>query len=118
MTMTNVGKSGTALLWTVSGTRPQYIAIGTGSQAVVDATIALATQNGSPRAFANTTFGGNQIITFDASWGAVELSGLSITEFGVLDALTNGSVWSAENFNGVAFDGTNELQVEVVFETL
>lgn len=115
--ITNFGLSGTALLWTVSGTVPSHIGIGAGSQAVIITTEDLVTPILTRRAFETTDFTVGKQITWDATWGPVELSGLTVTELGLYSHASTGSVWAAEGFIGVDFDGTNELKVEATLRT-
>lgn len=114
MVMTNVGKSGTALLWTVSGTRPDFISIGTGSAAVLVTDTDLVTE-ATGAAFTSTTLTTAQQVTWIADYSAGTMSGIELTEFGV--KISGLNVWNREGFAAISFDGSNELQIQVTFQT-
>jgi hypothetical protein len=116
--MTTFGLSGTALLWTPSGIRPGYFAIGTGSQAITNALSSLKTESGSRVAIENTDFTQAYEIGWDATFGPVVMSGCTLTEFGMSHASSAGAtMWALEGFTGITFDGTNELKVDMTFST-
>lgn len=111
MVFTNVGKSGTALLWSVSGTRPTGISLGTGSSEKTVNSSGLVTDAGLFKTFTTTDITTLNEVLFTSDWNSVELSGTALTEFEV--AVSGGAAWSIEGIPAVTFDGTNELQVQV-----
>lgn len=114
MPFTTEGKSGLAFLVTGSYVIPNGIEIGTGSSLKTAATTALVT----PVLF--RTFTGSadvstpRYVTFTADYTSIEMSGLTLREFAV--KRSGGTIWSAEGFTGVTFDGTSELQIQTTWE--
>ena len=109
----NTGRSGTAKLWTVGTELPNGIEIGTGSGTKSVATSGLVT----PvifRAFSSTDTSTPRFVTFTSDYTSVELSGLSIKELGV--KTSGGTLWSADGFPAITFNGSIEMQVVVTWE--
>lgn len=61
-------------------------------------------------------------VTFQGDFSSVQMSGITLTEFGLFDQASGtgfpGSVWQREGFGSVAFDGTNELQIISTLQVL
>jgi len=120
MGMTNISKYGTALLWAGSAPIPHFCAVGTGS-AVFDVTVgSLVTEVFSTRknyTQIDSTIPSQVEWTFD--YNSIEISGNTISEFGVASGsiIDIQDLWNRENFNGIEFDGTNELQIIVKYKT-
>lgn len=112
--MTNSGKSGLALLLTVSGVRPNAISIGTGSAAVAVTRTGLITETKAV-AFTSTDISVAQNVLYTADQNAIQMSGISLKEFGVKVSGSANAVWNIEGFPAVTFDGTSELQIQVNF---
>jgi len=117
MGITHVGKSGLALLLGPSGSRPLAIAIGTGSGIVNEFNTDLI--NETDRAtFSSTDIATAEETTFISDFNSLEMSGTTLTEFGVYSSGSSGvgKCWSREGFTGVDFDGTNEVQIQVIYK--
>ena len=115
--MTNVGKSGLALLLGPSGSRPLAIAIGDGSGIVNEFNTDLI--NETDRAsFSSTDITTSRETTFISDFNSLEMSGTTLKEFGVYSSVASGVglCWSREGFTGVEFDGTNEVQIQVIYK--
>ena len=121
MVFTDAGKELTALqAWTPSGNRPIAIAIGSGSGTAAATNLALIAETDR-----NLFTGGSvdyatpKEVSMQADWNSIDMSGLKITEFGVFNTsgTTTGSVFAREAFNSINFDGTNELQIQITFQT-
>jgi len=115
MVATTYGASGLALLLTGSGTRPQYIAIGTGSMAVNINRSGLAFE--VSRKICTAISGATaQEVEFTADWGSIELNGLRITEFGLF---TSGvpSVANSTRFINPSFENTITSGTDWAFTT-
>lgn len=114
----NFAKAQTALM--IGGSTistPSYFAIGSGS-GVVNATITTLYHEYDRQLVTSRDMSTNQKVTFTGDWNSVEVSGLTLTEFGVIPsggALT-GSLWSVAGLPGITFDGTQELRIEEVHE--
>lgn len=117
MVVTDYGKSGTALLFVAgSANPPAYFAIGTGSSTKTVSTSGLVTESGTRKAFTSIDLSAQKNVGFIGDYNSVEMSGVTLTEFAVFSDLTGGNAWSVEGINGIIFDGTNELQLEVTYE--
>jgi len=96
---------------------PTYFIIGSGSGTVATTDTALFGAL-DRQLFTSTTTGTVQKVSWQGDWNSVELSGLTIKEFGVIPSgtLLTGSIWSHATFPGILFDGSNELRVEENWE--
>ncbi len=115
MGMLDTGKSGLALLLSLSGVRPQYMAIGSGSGAFNSSQTGLVYDLNNRMAFTNTDISVVKDVTFTGDWGATTMSGLPLREFAVTTGSSGGTIWSRDAFPAVTFDGSNELQIQVTF---
>ncbi len=118
MVFVTTGKSGLALaLGNSDPNRPQYMAIGTGSETIDIANVDLITET-DRRAATNTDITTIQKVSYIFDWNSVDMSGTTLTEFGIFTELAAdaGSLWNKEGFAGIEFDGTNELQIQQTFE--
>lgn len=117
MVFTTVGQSGVQVAIGVNGpTRPQYLAIGSGSGADAISVIALVHEvdRNAPTSINTSTT--NKII-YTTDFNSVEMSGIDLREIGMFteSAASTGSCWDKEGFGAVTFDGTNELQVQLTY---
>lgn len=95
-----------------------YIAamgIGSGSGTLV-ATESTLLANRERNVFTGSpNFDTAQKVTFQADFNTIEMSGTTLTEFGLSETGSQtgfpGSMWQIERFGSKVFDGTNELQV-------
>lgn len=118
MVVTNFARNRVALLIggsilnTGSQNYATYFMIGTGSSTVSPTQDSLLTAL-DRQAFTNTTYPSSQTLKFQGDWNSVELSGLTIQEFGVCgsEPTITGSMWSRSVFEGVTFDGTQEMRI-------
>lgn len=96
---------------------PTYFVIGSGSGTVATTDTALFNIY-DRQVFTSTTTGTVQKVSWQGDWNSVELSGTSISEFGVIPSGTGltGSIWSHTVFPSIIFDGTNELRIEETWE--
>ncbi len=115
--MTDIGKSGLALLLGPSGTRPVSVALGSGSGAVSVSDVKLVNEN-LRQNFNSTNISVAKEILFITDFTATAMSGLDMREFGVFSfsADNTGSNWNREGFTAITFDGTNELALEISFQ--
>lgn len=119
MAILNWAKEQTALFLTGSNTTyPTYFMIGSGSGTVVATQSALL---GALDRQAVTATNGSTVqkVKWTGDWNSVEMSGLTLREFGVTvsGTGTTGSMWSRIGIaNGVTFDGTTELRIEENWE--
>lgn len=120
MVFTNIGQSGTALLWAGSGDPPRYCSLGSGSGAVAVTNGSLVAEVFSSRKDFTTR---DQSVSKNMTWtwdfGSVSMSGVQLKEFGVspgsvIDVV---NLYSRDGFPNIEFNGENELQIEVTFTT-
>lgn len=119
MVFTNIGKSG--LIVTIgqsSSTRPQYMAIGSGSGTVAVANTTLVHEVNRTTLTSGSVDVSNYEIEYVADWSSVTMSGIDLREFGMFteSAASTGSLWNREAFNSITFDGSNELQIQLTYE--
>jgi len=113
-TITDFAKGRTALF--LGGSNfieyPQYSIIGTGSESIGSGDVTLTTSN-DRQAFTKITFPSASGIIFQTDWNASEISGIQLTEWGIIGSKTGltGSIWTHHNIAGITFDGTNELRI-------
>lgn len=57
-------------------------------------------------------------IKYITDWNSVEMSGIQLTEFGMVASGTGltGSIWSRTSIPAISFDGTMELRTEEYWE--
>ena len=116
MGVTETGRSGNALLLGPSGTIPGYMLLGSGSGAFnVNRTGLIAETN--RKAFDNTDIATAKQIGWEAAFSSVTMSGTFLREIGVSSEASGGTVWDVEAFPAIEFDGTIELEGEIVFVT-
>jgi len=114
MPVTNTGKSGLILFLAGSGVIPDVLAIGSGSGTALITNTNLVAETSSV-AFTSRDISIPQEITYISDFNSVQMSGTNLREFGIKKSGLANTVWNRESFNTVNFDGTNELQVEVIF---
>lgn len=117
MGITETGRSGLALLIGPSGTTPGFLAIGSGSGTFNISQTGLVHEFPSTRkGFVSTDITAQKEITWTTDFDSITMSGLTLREFGVSSESSGGTLWNREEFAGVTFDGTQELQVQVRYK--
>jgi len=116
MVFTNTGKELVTLgLGSDVGLYIAYMGIGSGSGTVVATQSTLLANTDRNALTGSPNFATSQKVTFQADFNSVELSGTTLTEFGLSETASGtgfpGSMWQIERFGSLVFDGTNELQV-------
>lgn len=117
MVVTNSGKSGIGLLLGSVNTRPAYLGIGSGSGATV-ATFSGLVAHTDRNAFSSTDLSVFTKVGWTTFFSSVELSGLTMREFGTFAGSSGGTVWSRQGIQPVLYDGSEEVEIEVVWEVL
>lgn len=111
--------------WTLGGSsfpNPNigYIEAGYGSGTALVTNVTLV--NGSIRTGITPpiSFPIARTVNFQADFSVTQISGLTLREFGLfsVSGVNTGSAWQRESFNGVTFDGTNELQISSTLEVI
>lgn len=117
MVVTNWAKQNIAYVIGNSGLSvPTFFIIGSGSgaAAITDTTLIYPTDTQS---VTQTDLTEPYIVTWQGDWNSVEISGLSLKEFGMkVGSPLTGSVWSRTSMPSISFDGTNELRIEENWE--
>lgn len=90
---------------------PSYIAIGTGSSTVVSGDTALVTESDRNFITSRDTIIAKDV-TFIADYSSTELSGTTITEWGLFNKASAGSMFVREVIGSLAFTGDMELQIQ------
>ena len=94
-----------------SGTIPTHLAIGTGSDTILvtDTTLLTETDRNALTGYDTSVA---KDVTYTADFGSVEISGTTLTEFGLFNAASAGSMFMREIVSAVAFEGDRELQIQ------
>ena len=112
MVFTNTGKELVALgLGSNLNLFIAYIGIGSGSGTVSATQSTLLSERDRNAITGSPNFATAQKVTFQADFGPTEISGTNLTEFGLANTSSAGSMWQIERFGSIVFDGTNELQI-------
>jgi hypothetical protein len=114
MSFTDIGKSGCAISLG-SYTGDWWCAVGTGSKAVDSTRSGLVTQFDRNAITGSPNYSTINKILFTGDFNSSEMSGATLTEFGIFDLTSGGQAWQVEGFSGCNFDGTQELQVETTW---
>jgi hypothetical protein len=117
MVLTNIAKSGLALLFSGSVVdRPEYIGIGEGSGTASASDVFLEDEKDRNEIGISDSSVLKEV-THSTTFSSIEMSGITLSEFGVFSSGTSpsGTMWNRESFDGINFDGTNELMVQVTF---
>lgn len=93
------------------GSIPTHMAIGTGSDTITSADTSLLTET-DRNALTSIDTSVAKDVTYIADYGSVEISGTTLTEFGLFNASTGGSMFIREVITADAFDGDRELQIQ------
>lgn len=121
MVVTNFGRSGNTLLWCGSAEVPRYAAIGSGSGADVASLGSLIAEVGTTRLdYTSRDITTTQEMSWTFDFSSTTMSGVNLTEFGIGGSQAKGTndLWLREAFGSVAFDGTNELQLQITLKTV
>lgn len=121
MVVTDFGKSGNALLWAGSGLIPRFSAIGSGSGAELASLGSLVAEvQATRRDFTSRDITVSKQVSWTFDYGSTTMSGVNLSEFGIAGSQAKGTndLWLREAFDSVEFDGTNELQLEIVLKTV
>lgn len=117
MGFTAYGKSGTALLWTPSGAPPAWMALGSGSGTFLITNGSLVSEIGTRITLGSADISASQEVTWTLNYGATTLSGLQFREFGAFIGSSGTGMYNREAFPAVTFDGSNELQIQLTYQT-
>jgi hypothetical protein len=109
-----IGNSGAG---TIAQTIPSYFVIGSGSGTSLSSMTTLLNTY-DRQAVTSTDITIPYKVSWTGDWNSVELSGLSLKEFGMIASGTGitGSIWSRTGMPAIQFDGTNELRIEETWE--
>ena len=117
MVVTTYGKTQIALRIGSNIDSPVAFGIGTGSTASTTSDLVLVNE-ADKQVFSLVNLSGVRTLTFQGDWNSVEMSGNTLSEFGLAGSLTGttGSIWTKNTFAGIVFDGINELRIESSIE--
>lgn len=90
---------------------PNYMAIGTGSSTVVSGNITLLTEY-DRNIMTEKNTSASYTINYIADFNSSEVSGATITEYGLYSAGTAGSMFNRQVIGSLLFDGDSELQIQ------
>ena len=96
----------------VTSAVPSYIAIGTGSQLMESGVTALVSET-DRNALSQVDVSVNNEVTYIADFSANEISGTTLTEFGLFNASTGPTLYDYNVIGSVEFSGNRELQIQM-----
>lgn len=92
-------------------TIPTHMAIGSGTTAFNDSDTALDYEV-DRNALTSYDLSVNKVGTYIANFSSTEISGLNVSEFGLINSITNGSLFHREVIDNLFFEGDRELQIQ------
>ena len=112
MGVTNDGLKQTAKTMGGGDFEPSYIAIGTGSSttAITDTGLNNETDRNQ---IAEINVGVDYECTWIANYSAGELSGTTVTEFGLFNSTSGAYMYQNEVIGSIEFNGTREMQIQM-----
>lgn len=118
MVVTIFASSGMALFFADSGTTPSFLAIGNGSGTSIGTAGSLVSESGTRQTYTTREIGTQKKCTWTWDYNTVQMSGIGLKEFGQFSrsGTSIDTPWIREAFSNIAFNGTNELQVQVTLE--
>ena len=113
-----------ALTWAIgsdiSNNYIQYFAIGSGSGTFAKTQTTLLSERDRNPITGSPDFTKVRKVTFQGDFNSVEMSGTTLTEWGLLASgpVLVGSIWQRETLGSLVFDGTNELSLISTIEVI
>jgi len=109
--ITTIGLKETAKNMVGQQTYPTHIAIGTGSATLSSGATSLVSEIdrnliGEYSAIDNES-------NYIADFSAAEVSGTTLTEFGLFNSISGATMYQVEFISGITFDGARELQIQI-----
>lgn len=118
MVWTTVGKEFSTFIlggsMTAINSGSWWIAIGTGSKTISSTVSGLVTEADRNQITGSVDTSTAQRLTWTVDYNSIEMSGIQLTEFGLFHVSSGNKSWIQEGFAAVSFDGTEELQTEIV----
>jgi hypothetical protein len=116
--ITDICRSGVALLLTGSGQVPAYCGVGTGSAVEVTTLGSLISPVGGRSLWTSRDSSTVNEVEWVFDFDSVSMSGINLSEFGMGTVIGSGAndLWNRENFIPIQFDGTNELEVSITYK--
>ena len=111
MTLVNDGIKTIAGVMGGDGDIPTHVAIGTGDTAATTGDTTLETET-DRNALSSVDTSVAKDVTYIADYSAAELNGTTMTEFGLFNASSAGSMFMREVISATTFTGDLELQIQ------
>lgn len=103
-----------AILGSPAPTIPTHMAIGSGTTAFAVGDTKLEKEN-DRNALTSYDTSVSKVSTYVADFSSTAVSGLDVSEFGMLNAASAGSLFQREVITNLEFEGDRELQINVSF---
>ena len=100
-----------------SGTVPGYIGIGSGTTASTIADTSLENE-WSRNGVTSTDISISKNVTWIGDFSSTAISGLTFTEFGLMNQAAGGNLFNREVVGSIAFEGDRELQIQITYKYL
>ena len=96
---------------------PVYGAIGTGSVTFTSARSGLITES-IRAAMTSVDLSTSQEANYTFDYNSVQMSGLNLSEYGQFAISSGGQLWAGAGFTPISFNGTAELEIQVVWKVI
>jgi len=117
MVITTDGLDSISKIIGASGTVPGYIAIGSGTT-VANIADTILEKEWDRNGVTSTDLTINKNVTWISDFSSTEISGLTFTEFGLMNQSSNGNLFNREVVGSIAFEGDRELQIQITYKFL
>ena len=101
-----------SLIGSPQPTIPTHIAIGSGTTAFNVSDTSIEKEN-DRNALTSYDMSIAKIGTYVSDFSSTEISGLNISEFGLINAASAGSLFNRETMTPITFEGDRELQIQI-----
>ena len=103
-----------SLIGSPQPTIPTHTAIGSGTTAFAVADTNLEKEN-VRNALTSYDMSNSKVVTYIGDFSSTAISGLDVSEFGLFNAVSNGSIFNREVISNLSFSGDRELQIQTSF---
>lgn len=115
MAITNIGLNTIrSLIGSPQPTIPTHVAIGSGTTAFNATDTSLEKENARV-GMTSYDVSVNKIVTYVADFSSTAISGLDVSEFGMFNASSAGSIFNRQVITNLVFQGDRELQIQTSF---
>ena len=115
MAITDVGLNTIrSLLGSPQPTIPTHMAVGSGTT-IFNATDTSLEKENARTSLTSYDQATSKVVTYIADFSSTAISGLDVSEFGMFNAVSAGSIFNREIIDNLSFEGDRELQIQTSF---